>query len=168
MKTLPNYSTELTETFKTVLRSLGLNPEDGELKTNFIQPELASIQFGSVYEDGRFRLNTDNNTVERLQAGFDENEIKVIITTNFSVINTENYSFVTSKPEKIEEAIKEADYYDHYVEARELDYREGVNSNKAVLDSLKKLGITNVTFKNITPMFSNKAIDISINLKEIN
>jgi len=164
MKTLPNYSTELTNTFTKVLESLGLNPEDGELKESFFQPELAAIQFGSVFEDGRFRLNTNDNTVERTKAEFDETESKVIITTIFSVINNEDFTFVTTNPEKLEEILSIAPKFDHYVGARELDYREGVRANERVLENLKELGVTNVTYKNVIPMFSSTPRDFSFNL----
>jgi len=164
MKTLVKYSTELTPTFVKVLKSLKLNTEDAQIKRSPFQPELSSLEFDSIYDSGRFRLNTLDNTVERVQASFDKNENKVIKTTIYSVINTEDVTFVVTNPENIDEIEKESDCYDHYVGARELDYRDGVKENKRTLQILKELGVVNVTYKNITPMFSNTPKDISINL----
>lgn len=155
-------SFQITTNLTKVVHSLGLDINEGVVKENPFQPELTTLEFDSVYTDSRFRENEDG-TVTRMQAHFAEDGNKVVTNTTFRIVEDDDISYITSSTDDIKDIAKR---YNHYVGALEFGYFEGLVSNKRVLEDLKEQGVISITYKNITPMFTNVTRDFTFNLYE--
>jgi len=153
-------SFKITSELKRVIEALKLNIKDAKIKENHLKPDLTSLEFGSVYDDGLFRMQNDD--VIRIRVIKDEYGVDVITETIYSIVNDEKISFITTSKKNIEEIKKTASYYDHYVQARELDFKKGVEENEYILKKLKELGVIEIIFKNISLMFSDETYDKKI------
>lgn len=147
--------------------------EDVMFKKAFFPDDVDSWVPSSVYESGSFKL-IDGKTVERVVAHFDENENKLVESFRFTVNDDvveyapytefEDDNFLVQSYKNIDSKRIEtlATCYDKYVQARELDYREGVASNDRIIKEMEDLCVYNFTIKNYTPMFSDKTEDWKI------
>ena len=158
----------MNSTFEKILKSFNLTP-DGyyKIETNFFDPENVSLDYG-VYEGGRWKFETDNQTAIRLTASFDENENKIIHEDIFKVVTRDDIVLVLNIESDEDKAFYLARSFDHYTGAIDngSDYRRANEQNSEVLKDLITMGVPSVTWLNHTPMMSSNASDKEFILTE--